>query len=602
MSYTMYTPLNVWLDQASITDVVAYIQTYLSENTIYSETEIETLIHDYLIAHPELIGGVQSVNGKTGTVVLSASDINTANNVTIESVLASLSSQISSIAASVATNTTNITNLTGRMTTAETDLTNLKSNLNGYLSFDVILNSYVEINGKITEFRLWNRTDFINCEGLEYLYIDCPSGVTSYKYNCFYSEANDNTFIEYFNIVNGGIAKIPVPATAKYFILSNQRSIMDGIKIFARLDSLIKTDEDNISLLSDKTDLFIDPSYWKSEINNTINSVNTYMWDYHSQASVIAFVTDTHIEYSANTWGKVLKELDNTLHFESVVHGGDQVSTNPSNTAYLEDMQKSVALMNGVRGKTCIVMGNHDVYNTQVSYLPPSAHRWLLTTEFMREHGHFLAQSDNHDTHWLTYYRDDDYYGIRYIYIDDCYGEGSRLNQGDIDWINSTLKSTPAGYHVAVFVHNAGIFENVYGTTVSNFQMQGRDCFYKMLYAFSTGGSVNESYSYTYNGTTYNVSLSEDYSSVHRPVVGVFAGHLHCDELFTFEGINVCITTSGMLQGNIDTGSDLVSDGRQAGTDTETAIDVICINKADKEVKLFRCGYGSDRTFSYSIA
>lgn len=128
MAYTMYTPLNVWLDPASVTDVVAYIQTYLSENTIYSETEIETIIHDYLIAHPELIGGVQSVNGKTGTVVLSASDINTANNVTIESVLASLSSQISSIAANVATNTTNITNLTGRVNTAETDLSNLKSN------------------------------------------------------------------------------------------------------------------------------------------------------------------------------------------------------------------------------------------------------------------------------------------------------------------------------------------------------------------------------------------------------------------------------------------------------------------------------------------
>lgn len=129
MSYTMYTPLNVWLDPASVTDVVAYIQTYLSENTIYSEKEIEKIIHDYLIAHPELIGGVQSVNGKTGAVVLSASDINTEDDVTIESVLASLSSQISSIAASVATNTNNITSLTGRVSTAETELSNLNSSI-----------------------------------------------------------------------------------------------------------------------------------------------------------------------------------------------------------------------------------------------------------------------------------------------------------------------------------------------------------------------------------------------------------------------------------------------------------------------------------------
>ena len=146
MAYTMYTPLNVWLDPASVTDVVAYIQNYLSENTIYSEEEIEELIHDYLEAHPELIGGVQSVNGKTGTVVLSASDINTANNVTIESVLASLSSQISSIASSVATNTTNITNLTGRVTTAETDLSNLKSSLD--MHFDIISTNLMTLDTK----------------------------------------------------------------------------------------------------------------------------------------------------------------------------------------------------------------------------------------------------------------------------------------------------------------------------------------------------------------------------------------------------------------------------------------------------------------------
>lgn len=151
MSYTMYTPLNVWLDPASVTDVVAYIQTYLSENTIYSETEIETIIHDYLIAHPELIGGVQSVNGKTGTVVLSASDINTENNVTIESVLASLSSQISSIAASVATNTANITNLTGRVTTAETDISNLKSSIDIFAATGVLYLSAIFVYGSPTQ-------------------------------------------------------------------------------------------------------------------------------------------------------------------------------------------------------------------------------------------------------------------------------------------------------------------------------------------------------------------------------------------------------------------------------------------------------------------
>ena len=470
------------------------------------------------------------------------------------------------------------------------------------MPFKVILNSYVETNGTISSYNLWNRTDFLDCSNFDYLYIECPTDVTSFKYNCFYTSKDDSSFVSNFEIVNNGIAKIEVPPTANYFILSNQRAIMSDIKIKGYLMSEILNNREEIDAEIDAINAHNLPSYWDNEVAQTISDVNGYMWDSANNnvnTSVMAFVTDTHIEYSADTWGKVLDALDSTLHFDSVCHGGDHVSTNSSNTKYLEDMQKSMNMMNGVRNKLCTVMGNHDVYNVAVSYLPVSAHRWLLTTEYMKEHGHFLAQSDGREAHWLTYYRDDDYYGIRYIYIDDCYGQGSRLNQGDINWINSALKSTPIGYHVAVFVHNAGIFSDVYGTTVDNFQMEGRDCFYKMLYAFSTGGSVNETYSYTYNGQTYTVTLSEDYSSIHRPVVGVFAGHLHCDELFTFEGINICITTSGMLNGYIDTGSSLTSDGRQAETDEETAIDVIAINKNKKEVRLFRCGYGNDRSFSY---
>ena len=117
MAYTMYTPLNVWLDPASVTDVVAYIQAYLRDNPISTTEEIEELIHDYLIAHPELIGGVQSVNGKTGTVVLAASDINTTNNTTIQAVINSLSADISAIVQSVTT-------LSGRVTSNETGITN----------------------------------------------------------------------------------------------------------------------------------------------------------------------------------------------------------------------------------------------------------------------------------------------------------------------------------------------------------------------------------------------------------------------------------------------------------------------------------------------
>lgn len=240
MAYTMYTPLNVWLDPASVTDVVAYIQAYLLDNPISTTEEIEELIHDYLEAHPELIGGVQSVNGKNGTVVLSASDINTQNNVTIESVLASLSSQISSIASSVATNTSNITNLTGRVTTAETDISNLKSSINGEQESLILeytqggyINSYTP--GDVKSTANWKYTDYIDISANDgFLYISMVDGngnptEDGSSYNAFY-----NSDYSYNSRLSFKGDKVEVPNGAVYIRLSCRSAYTQTVSIMVQ--------------------------------------------------------------------------------------------------------------------------------------------------------------------------------------------------------------------------------------------------------------------------------------------------------------------------------------------------------------------------------
>lgn len=99
--YIEYHPLKFWLDPASIAEIVAHIQAYLVANPINSTTEIETIIHDYIIANPELVGGVDSVNGETGEVILTADNISAGENVTIKDVLDSLQDQIDDIVVSI---------------------------------------------------------------------------------------------------------------------------------------------------------------------------------------------------------------------------------------------------------------------------------------------------------------------------------------------------------------------------------------------------------------------------------------------------------------------------------------------------------------------
>lgn len=121
--YIEYHPLKFWLDPASIAEIVAHIQSYLVANPINSTTEIETIIHDYLIAHPEIIGGVRSINGETGEVVLTADNISGGENVTIKDVLDSLQDQIDDIVASISSDYQQLIN----------DVSDLKSAINDYM-------------------------------------------------------------------------------------------------------------------------------------------------------------------------------------------------------------------------------------------------------------------------------------------------------------------------------------------------------------------------------------------------------------------------------------------------------------------------------------
>ena len=141
MGYTYYNPLKVWLDPASIADVVSYIQKYLSENPIKDTEEINQIVADYIAAHPEIIGGVQSVNGETGEVVLTASNINTTGTTTIQEVLTSLSSQISDLISAIGTETVTTERITeyqtGRFWDSQTNIATLGT-AGTYTAFNTI--------------------------------------------------------------------------------------------------------------------------------------------------------------------------------------------------------------------------------------------------------------------------------------------------------------------------------------------------------------------------------------------------------------------------------------------------------------------------------
>lgn len=126
-----YKPLFMYLEPASIPQIVAHIQKYLAENPIISDPEaIAEAIRKYIEEHPEIIA-VASVNGKTGNVVLTGSDINinASSAVTIETQLSNLASMINNTGADVTQIQANISQIYTTIDTIQTDVETNASNI-----------------------------------------------------------------------------------------------------------------------------------------------------------------------------------------------------------------------------------------------------------------------------------------------------------------------------------------------------------------------------------------------------------------------------------------------------------------------------------------
>ena len=121
MGMTYYKPLFVYLTPASIPQVVAHIQKYLEETPIPTDDEsVAQIIREYIEAHPEIIA-VASVNGQTGNVVLTGSDINinSLQSVSIETQISNLASMISSVGTNITQIESNIEGIYTRLETLE---------------------------------------------------------------------------------------------------------------------------------------------------------------------------------------------------------------------------------------------------------------------------------------------------------------------------------------------------------------------------------------------------------------------------------------------------------------------------------------------------
>lgn len=107
----------------------------------------------------------------------------------------------------------------------------------------------------------------------------------------------------------------------------------------------------------------------------------------------------------------------------------------------------------------------------------------------------------------------------------------------------------------------------------------------------------------TINGNTYFLSLYSDgaafqniIASTTADIIAIFCGHCHADAIVTDPTMGCKVVTVTCAT---NTPYDADWSTRVAGSDTETAMDVVSINKAARKINLTRLGFGNDRSCNY---
>lgn len=160
----------------------------------------------------------------------------------------------------------------------------------------------------------------------------------------------------------------------------------------------------------------------------------------------------------------------------------------------------------------------------------------------------------------------------------------SVISQLQLDWLVSDALKVPEGFATIIFTHAPleGFFDNKpYSDTWKNIN---HDLVKGVLTAFTNGVRFSDE--------TETGKIDADFTSQgKRDLIGIVSGHEHRDA--------PAPEVHNNIRGIERTCSVGIGDGRELGTYSELASDVIEIDAIKRHVKFNRIGYGTDLEFNY---
>ena len=329
------------------------------------------------------------------------------------------------------------------------------------------------------------------------------------------------------------------------------------------------------------------PDHWQEKYDSVVESVKALQVTGGADAVSFCWFSDLHYvptsEYTKNV-GKLCAAVMNECDIPFTLFTGDTTTASGLPTEailldYIDGAQDMLSPIGHENLLTC--WGNHDdVWGT---YTPSGG----TTVHFVNKvaspkmwyHMHRLQAKDtrrHYGEHGTYFYVDDNPKRVRFICLNCQFYDGGAIsgatgqmtgNYGteQLDWLENVALDVPSGYSVIIATHNPPTAQTI-------------------------------------NGATYylsQISDGEDLRSIIQAstadIIAIFAGHCHADAYVSGD-LKCPIVT---ITSAVNTPYDADWSTRVAGTDTETAIDVVTINKKTRKINCTRLGYGSDREISY---
>ncbi len=383
-------------------------------------------------------------------------------------------------------------------------------------------------------------------------------------------------------------------------------------------DVLIKI----LELIDDhQSSQYIIPNYWQNAVDEAVDKVKVLQDKNGSQVVNFLFFSDVHYigrspdtQYT-NEIGNIAAAIMDKCNIPFALMGGDAAESDCADVEeyILQDLQEAADVMAPIGSNNLLqVRGNHDdVWGSSdengtttyyVNKILPSKvwnqiHRGQMQ-DFRR-----VAGGDG-----TFFYIDNIPQKVRFICLNTHYYAGDEVTAGttkimttglgneQLTWLASeALPVDKIGWSVVILMHVPPAITTINGTNYGA-QIIDNALFRGILEAYNTKGS----YSGSYNDSSYswmNGSVSVNYENNKvADLIGVFSGHCHIDSITKNDLPCPIITITSAANLSYDKETEGT---RTLGTTTETALDIVSIDKVDKSIYLTRLGIGNDRSCSY---